>query len=148
MNKKEETFNILLIDDDADSIMIARRALKEINLSNKIWFMENGEKALDFLNRSKKGKARYYPRPDLILLDLNLPRMGGIEILERVKGDDDLRNIPTVILTGSVRDVDKVRSYKLGCNSYIQKSSRFEDFSDVIKKVSEYWGKINVSPPA
>ncbi len=149
MNKEESVFKILLIDDNQDSIVIARRALKKVELNNQLWIAENGEEGLGLLKKCKEEKKdkEDSSRPDLILLDVNLPKIDGMEVLKEVKADPLLKKIPVVVLTGSNRDADKLKSYELGCNSYIQKSSRFEEFVRVINKIVEYWGTINNPPP-
>jgi two-component system, response regulator len=149
VNKQEVLFRILLIDDNEDSIIIAKRALKQIGFNNELYIAETGEKGLGFLSKckdeDKTGSCCLYP--GLILLDINLPKIDGMEVLREIKNNPDFKKIPTVVLTGSNRDADKIKSYELGCNSYIQKSSRFEDFVNIIKQTVEYWGLINNPPP-
>ena len=148
MEKAQRIVNILLIEDNPDDILITQKALKKAKVINKLWVTRDGEEALDFLLH--KGKYRDIdtsPKPGLILLDINLPRIGGLELLERIKTDADLKRIPTVILTVSKRDEDIIKGYNRGCNSFIQKPVEFEKFAEAIKEISLYWGLLNVPSP-
>lgn len=139
---------ILLVEDNPDDIEITQKALKEAKVINKLWVVRDGQEALDFLQH----KGNYQdptasPKPGLILLDINLPKVNGLEVLRIVKNDPELKRIPVVILTVSKRDEDIVRSYNDGCNSFIQKPVNFENFVEVIRQVSLYWGLLNISSP-
>jgi CheY-like chemotaxis protein len=119
------------------------RALEEGQVSNRLTVARDGQQALDILAdlRHRPGEL-----PGLILLDLNLPRVSGIEVLQTVKADDDLRTIPVIVLTTSTREEDVVRTYKLGVNTFISKPVRFEDFIKVITTIQEYWIVIATLP--
>lgn len=132
--------NILLVEDDQNDILAVRRAFKKNEISNPLFVVENGEEALDFLNnRADFADAERAPRPDLILLDINMPRMNGIEFLAIIRRDERFKTIPVVILTSSKREWDKLESYKLGVNSYIIKPVDFDKFSDAILMINNYW---------
>jgi len=139
---------ILIVEDNPDDIDITQRALKEARVINKFWVVRDGQEALDFLQH--KGKYQDHstsPKPGLILLDINLPKLNGIEVLKVIKQDPELKRIPVVILTVSKRDEDIFRSYDGDCNSFIQKPVNFENFLGVIKQVSLYWGLLNIISP-
>ncbi len=140
--------NILLVEDNPDDILITQKALKEAKVINKLWIVRDGQEALDFLrHKGQYQDADTSPRPGLILLDINLPKINGLELLKRIKEDADLRRIPTVILTVSRRDEDIVRGYNHGCNSFIQKPVEFDKFVEAVKQISLYWGLLNIPSP-
>jgi len=148
MAESHRITRILLVEDTPDDIEITKKALNEAKIINKLWIVRDGQEALDFLQR----KGDYQdpstsPKPGLVLLDINLPKLNGIDVLRIVKEDADLKRIPVVMLTVSKRDEDIVRSYNLGCNSFIQKPVNFENFVEVVKQVSLYWGLLNIVPP-
>ncbi|MCZ7647997.1 MAG: response regulator [Planctomycetota bacterium] len=134
---------ILIADDDEDDRLLARDALTASRLANDVRFVEHGEELLDYLHRrgayAKKGAA---PRPGLILLDLNMPRMDGREALKAIKSDAELRRIPVVVLTTSKAEEDVYRSYDLGVNSFISKPVTFEGLVDLMKVLGQYWFEI------
>ena len=119
------------------------RALEKGQVSNRLTVARDGQEALDVLAdlRNRPGEL-----PGLILLDLNLPRVSGIEVLQTIKADDDLRTIPVIVLTTSTREEDVVRTYRLGVNTFISKPVRFEDFIKVIATIQEYWIVIATLP--
>ena len=123
---------ILLIEDDEVDAMTVRRALKEINVSNEVVHSENGEEALEYLKSSGK-------RPSIILLDLNMPIMSGLEFLEERMKNDEWRSIPAVVLTTSKDDFDKANSFKLAVSGYMVKPVDYSEFIDIIKKIDAYW---------
>jgi len=140
MMKSLKLIPILLIEDDPDDIEITRRAFKKGNLLNPLYVVRDGEEAMEYLNK----EGRYIdktsaPRPGLILLDLNMPRMDGREVLKRIKKDDCLRRIPTVVLTTSKQEEDVIRSYDCGANTYISKPLCFNDFIDALQIIGKYW---------
>lgn len=148
MEEAHKIIKILLVEDNPDDIEITKRALKEANVINKLWVVRDGQDALDFLrHQGKYGDPSASPKPGLILLDINLPKISGLEVLKAIKKDPDLKNIPVVILTVSKRDEDIVKSYEGGCNSFIQKPVNFDNFVAVVKEVSLYWGLLNICPP-
>jgi CheY-like chemotaxis protein len=128
--------NILLVEDDPGDVLMTREALGESKLLNELKVVSDGREAIDHLTLAAAGSQ---PRPDLILLDLNLPRVDGREVLEFIKGDANLRRIPVVILTTSSAEEDIVRSYDLHANAYVTKPVDFEQFMDVIRKVDEFF---------
>jgi CheY-like chemotaxis protein len=134
---------ILIADDDEEDRMLARDALTESRLVNPIHFVEDGLELMDFLLR--RGSYRdpaAAPRPGLILLDINMPRMTGLEALTQIKSDAELRRIPVVILTTSRADEDILRSYDLGVNSFISKPVTFEGLVSVMRLLGTYWFEI------
>ena len=148
MTESQKIVNILLVEDSPDDILIAQKALKEAKLVNKLWIVRDGQEALEFLfHRGKYEDIKSSPRPGLILLDINLPKVNGLDVLKKIKADQDLRRIPTVMLTVSRRDEDVVKGYNDGCNSFIQKPVEFEKFVEAVKEISLYWGLLNVPAP-
>lgn len=128
---------ILLVEDSPGDVRLTREALKEGKVLNNLSVVGDGAAALDFLRR--KGAYGNTPRPDLILLDLNLPKKGGREVLEEIKDDPDLKRIPVVILTTSGADQDIAKSYELHANCYITKPVNLEQFISVVKSVEDFW---------
>ncbi|MCP4650430.1 MAG: response regulator [PVC group bacterium] len=136
---------ILLVEDNPDDIAITKRALKEAKVINQLWIVRDGQEALDFLyNRSPYNNTQENPQPGLILLDINLPKVDGLEVLKEIKADEQLKNIPIVMLTVSKRDEDVLRGYHNGCNSFIQKPVEFERFVEVVRQIGLYWGLLNI----
>ena len=135
---------ILLVEDNPGDVDLAREALEDSKLHNRLHVAEDGEKAMAFLN----GRPPYenMPRPDLILLDLNLPRKDGREVLADIKGDPDLKRIPVVILTTSRAEQDVLRSYDLHANCYITKPIDFDQFMEVVRSIESFWMSIVVLP--
>jgi len=139
---------ILLAEDDRGDQELTRRALEEGKIRNDLRVVEDGEEALAYLFRRGKYKdPATSPRPDLLLLDLNLPRVDGREVLERVRADSKLRRMAVVVLTTSRQEEDILRSYELGCNSFITKPVDMDQFIRVIQALEEYWFQIVVLPP-
>jgi chemotaxis family two-component system response regulator Rcp1 len=136
---------ILLVEDNPGDVRLTREALKESKVRNAMDVVNDGVEALAFLRR--QGKFESATRPDLILLDLNLPRMGGLEVLGEIKADDALKSIPVVILTTSQAEQDIVRSYKLFANAYVTKPVDLEQFITVIKSIEDFWVEIVRLPP-
>lgn len=128
---------ILLVEDNPDDVLITRRALARSRVANELYVVRDGREALDFLS-ARPGDPDA-PRPDLILLDVNLPRVNGMEVLEHVRRDDELAVIPVIMLTASDREEDVVRSYRLGSNTYIQKPVEFAKFLQALDVLGEYW---------
>ncbi len=129
---------ILLVEDDPGDQKLIKLSLERQKISNDVFVVETGEEALDYLSRSKAGDSEC-PSVDLILLDLNMPGMGGKEFLRRIKDDDQLDTIPVVILTTSNSDQDVLESYKLHAAGYIKKPVSLEGFREVIRDLEEYW---------
>ena len=128
---------ILLVEDNPGDVLLTREAFEEASIRNNLSVAEDGEQALRFLRR--KGEYRDAPRPDIILLDLNMPRMNGHEMLNVLKHDPELRAIPVVILTTSDREQDIIRSYEEYANCYICKPTGFDDFFSVVRSVENFW---------
>lgn len=137
--------NILLVEDDPGDVLMTREALEEHKVMNNLFVVNNGEDAVSFLTR--QGDHADAPRPDLILLDLNLPRLDGREVLARIKADEELRRIPVVVLTTSQAEEDILRSYDLHANAYVAKPVDFEQFSRVIRQIDEFFISIVRLPP-
>lgn len=139
---------ILLVEDNPDDVELAMHALRKENLGNFIQVARDGEEALDFLFCRGAYRARTFAEhPKLVLLDLKLPKVDGIEVLREVKSDPRTKSIPVVVLTSSREDKDLVNSYQLGVNSYIQKPVDFQQFRDTVKQLGMYWLIINQAPP-
>jgi chemotaxis family two-component system response regulator Rcp1 len=132
-----EPIEILMVDDSMGDVRLAQEALKEARVRNRLSVVHDGEQAMAFLRR-KDGYAEA-PRPDLVLLDLNMPRMDGREVLAEIKGDPALRSIPVVVLTTSEAEADIVKAYDLHANAYITKPVDLEAFLDAVKVVEEFW---------
>jgi CheY-like chemotaxis protein len=148
MNSEEtRTAVILLVEDDPEDQDLTRRAFRMSKLRNRLLVVDDGEQALDYLyRRGRFAKPESSPRPDLILLDLNMPKLDGRAVLGRIKEDPDLRRIPVVILTTSSQEEDILRSYDLGVNSYITKPVQMEGFMKAIKDLERYWFDLVVLP--
>lgn len=139
--------DILLVEDSQDDAELAIHALRREHLANNIFIARDGEEALDFLFCRGSFAERCFDRPPkLVLLDLKLPKVDGIEILRRLKDDPRTKAIPVVVLTSSKEERDLIRSYDLGANSYIQKPVDFEQFGHTVKTVGLYWMVINRRP--
>lgn len=134
---------ILMADDDADDRLLAKDALTECRLANDLYFVEDGEELLEYLQRRGKYTALAdAPRPGLILLDLNMPKKDGREALKEIRADPELRKIPVVVLTTSKADTDIGRIYELGANSFISKPVSFDALVEVMKILGRYWFEI------
>lgn len=130
---------ILMADDDADDRLLAQDALAESKIASELHFVENGEDLMDYLNKRGKFSAHSAPRPELILLDLNMPKKDGREALREIKSSRDLRRIPVVVLTTSQADADVGQIYDLGANSFITKPVSFHALVDVMRALGHYW---------
>lgn len=137
--------DILLVEDNPGDARLAEEAMKEAKVRNKLYVVKDGVEAMAFLRR--EGPYAAMPRPDLILLDLNLPRKDGREVLAEIKQDPSLRRIPVVVLTTSQADEDVVKSYDLRVNCYIAKPVDLEQFMKVIKAIDDFWLTIVKLPP-
>jgi two-component system response regulator len=141
--------NILLVEDNQDDMDLALHALRREKLANLIFVARDGEEALDFLFcRGAFAQRSFDHPPKLVLLDLKLPKVDGIEVLRQVKLDPRTKTIPVVIMTSSKEERDLVNTYNLGANSYIQKPVDFDQFRETVKTAGLYWLVINQPPPA
>lgn len=140
---------ILLVEDNQDDLDLTLHALKRENLANNIVVARDGEEALDFFFcRGNFTERSMENAPRLVLLDLKLPKVNGIEVLQQVKSDPRTKSIPIVILTSSKEEIDLVRSYNFGANSYIQKPVNFAEFRQTVKHLGLYWLVVNQPVPA
>ncbi|HSV52775.1 MAG TPA: response regulator [Burkholderiaceae bacterium] len=128
---------VLLVEDNAGDVRLTREAFRDANMSIQFHVASDGVEAMAFLRR--EGAFSKVPRPDLILLDLNLPRMDGREVLTQIKEDEGLKSIPTVILTTSEAEVDIAKSYQLQANCYLSKPVQLEAFESLVKSINEFW---------
>lgn len=140
-------FEILLVEDNPADIEITLEAFRRSHRGNHVSVCRDGEEALDFLfQRNRYNRATNAPRPDLVLLDLNLPRKSGVDVLTQIKANEYLRGIPIVVLTTSDRDEDVSRCYRLGANSYLVKPPQFDDYVKLIADVQHYWFDMSKLP--
>ncbi|NYH40754.1 CheY-like chemotaxis protein [Micromonospora jinlongensis] len=135
---------ILVVDDDPGDVLMIEEALADSDVDKVIDVVSDGEEAMEFLRA--EGRHEHARRPDVILLDLNMPRMDGRQVLGAVKQDEDLRTIPIVVLTTSNADTDIVGSYTLQANAYVTKPIDLDDFNDVVRRIDEFFGRVVVLP--
>lgn len=145
MRRSGQAIEILLVEDNPGDARLTREALKEGKIKNNLHVVTDGAAALDFLRR--EGSHAGAPVPDLILLDLNLPRMDGREVLALIKEDEQLRRIPVVVLTTSEAEDDILRSYELHANCYVTKPVGLEQFLKVIRQIDSFWLEVVKLPP-
>jgi len=143
----ESIRRILLVEDDPKDTELTMTALEDYNLSNEVVVASDGEEALDYLYHRGKFQRRSGDNPAVMLLDLKLPKVDGLEVLQRVKADENLKMIPVVVLTSSREERDMVASYKLGVNAYVVKPVDFHEFVNAIKELGVFWAVINEPPP-
>lgn len=132
-----KAIDVLLVEDDEGDVLMTREAFEHYKIRNELHVVRDGEQAVQFLR--KEGEFADAPRPDLVLLDLNLPRFDGRQVLAEIKADDTLRSIPIVVLTTSEAEEDIVRSYQLHANAYVTKPVDFDRFIEVIRKIDEFF---------
>jgi CheY-like chemotaxis protein len=146
-----ETMNklarILMVEDDPKDVELSLTALEDYNLANEVIVTRDGEQALDYLYYRGEYKTRPSGNPAVMLLDLKLPKVDGLEVLKQIKSDGELRMIPVVVLTSSKEEKDMVASYKLGVNAYVVKPVDFHEFVNAIKELGVFWAVINEPPP-
>lgn len=135
---------ILLVEDNPGDARLTIEAMREAKMRNRMHVVEDGVEAMEFLRR--QGRFSDAPRPNLVLLDLNMPRMDGREVLAEMKSDPDLKRIPVVVLTTSQAEEDVVRAYDLHANCYVTKPVDFEQFMKVVRQIDEFWVKIVTLP--
>jgi CheY-like chemotaxis protein len=138
---------ILLVEDDPKDVELTLTALEEYNLANEVVVTRDGAEALDYLYCRGDFSTRSNDNPAVLLLDLKLPKVDGLEVLQQVKSDEKLRMIPVVVLTSSREEKDMVASYRLGVNAYVVKPVDFHEFVDAIKELGVFWAVINQPPP-
>ena len=138
---------ILLVEDDPRDVELTLTTLGEYNLANEIVVARDGEKALDYLYCRGEFSTRANDNPAVMLLDLKLPKVDGLEVLQQIKSDERLKLIPVVVLTSSQEEKDMARSYKLGVNAYVVKPVDFQEFVTAIKELGVFWAVINQPPP-
>jgi CheY-like chemotaxis protein len=142
-----ELKRILLVDDSPRDTELALDALAQNNLANEVVALRDGAEALDYLYRRGQFADRGNGQPAVILLDLKMPKVDGIEVLRQIKSDPQLKTIPVVVLTSSREEQDLVNSYELGVNAYIVKPVQFQEFVEAVKLVGAFWAVVNESPP-
>jgi len=138
---------ILLVEDNPDDVKLTLRALKKSNILNEVAVAQDGVEALDYLFGTGKHAGRdTRVMPQLVLLDLKMPKMDGLEVLQRLRGDEKTKLLPVVVLTTSSEDKDRIESYKLGANSYVRKPVDFDQFVDAVRQLGLYWLVLNEAP--
>src|SRR5215212_5169435 len=138
---------ILLVEDDPNDVELTLSALRESHLANEVAVARDGEEALDFLYRRGAYTSREEGNPVVVLLDLKLPKVDGMEVLKRAKADPDLKTIPVVVLTSSLEEQDLVSSYHSGSNAYVVKPVDFHEFVEAVKELGLFWTLVNHPPP-
>ena len=136
----KEPFVVLMAEDNEHDIVATKRAWKKHHIANPLYIVNDGEECLDFLRqRGKYGEPYSAPQPGILLLDINMPKMDGLAVLEHIREDEKWRHLPVVILTTSKAEEDRIRSYDLGANAYIVKPVGFENFALAVKAISLFW---------
>jgi two-component system response regulator len=139
---------IMLVEDNPDDEELTLRALRKGNIANEVFVARDGTEALDFLfGTGKHAGVKTLPMPAVVLLDLKLPKLNGIDVLKRIRADPRTRLIPVVVLTSSSEDEDMVKSYQSGANSYVRKPVEFSSFASAVTQLGMYWMLINQAPP-
>lgn len=136
---------ILLVEDNPGDIFLTQEALKDCEIESHLHIVQDGEDAINFLNKQEQYQS--VPRPDVILLDLNLPKKNGREVLEEIKANPELKRIPVIVLTTSLADEDILKSYNLHANCYIPKPRDLSQFSQIISAIETFWFKVVKLPP-
>jgi CheY-like chemotaxis protein len=142
-----ELGRILLVEDDPKDIDLTLAALEEYKLANEVIVVRDGAEALDYLQTKGNYRSRARENPAVVLLDLKLPKVDGLEVLREIRSDERLKLIPVVVLTSSREDRDMVASYKLGVNAYVVKPVDFHEFVNAVKELGVFWAMINEPPP-
>src|SRR6201981_3026787 len=138
---------ILLVEDDPKDVELPLTALEEYHLANEVVVARDGEEALDYLYRRGSFATRSNDNPAVLLLDLKLPKVDGLEVLQQIKSDEHLKLIPVVVLTSSHEEKDMIRSYKIGENAFVWKPVYFHEFVNAVKELGVFWAVINEPPP-
>jgi len=142
-----ELARILLVEDDPRDVELTMTALEEYNLANEVVVTRDGKEALDYLYCRGEFTSRSNDNPAVMLLDLKLPKIDGLEVLQQIRSDDRLKMIPVVVLTSSHEEKDMIRSYQLGVNAYVVKPVDFHEFVNAVKELGVFWAVINQPPP-
>lgn len=142
-----ELKRILLVEDSANDVALTLAALEEVHLANEVVVVRDGQQALDYLFRKGEYANRQDGHPAVVLLDLKLPKVDGLEVLEKVKGAPELKAVPVVMLTSSREERDLARSYGLGVNAYVVKPVAFPDFVSALRELGLFWAVVNQPPP-
>lgn len=140
MNTPDETVEILLAEDNPGDVMLTKKAFEQGKLANNLHVVTDGVEALEFLRQ--EGEYADEPRPDLVLLDLNMPRKDGQDVLKDLQADNDLCRIPVVVLTSSESEEDIAKSYELNANAYLTKPVDFDGFIEIINRMEDFWFKV------
>ncbi|HEU5162001.1 MAG TPA: response regulator [Thermoanaerobaculia bacterium] len=135
---------ILLVEDNPDDVALTLRALRKNRIANEVVAAKDGVEAIEYLEQARRGEKSF---PAIVLLDLNLPRIGGLEVLRNIRGDGPTRFVPVVILASSREERDMIEGYDLGANSFVQKPVDFDEFVDAVREVGVYWLLVNEPPP-
>jgi CheY-like chemotaxis protein len=143
----EKLGRILMVEDDPRDVELTLTALEDYNFANEVVVCRDGQEALDYLYSRGKFSHRVNENPAVMLLDLKLPKVDGLEVLRQIKSDERLRMIPVVVLTSSHEEKDMMRSYKLGVNAYVVKPVDFHEFVNAVKELGVFWAVINQPPP-
>jgi CheY-like chemotaxis protein len=138
---------ILIVEDDPNDVELTLTALADYNLANEVMVTRDGQQALDYLYCRGEYSTRAAGNPAVMLLDLKLPKIGGLEVLQQIKSEEHLKMIPVVVLTSSNEEKDMMRSYKLGVNAYVVKPVDFHEFVNAVKELGVFWAVINEPPP-
>lgn len=138
---------ILLVEDDAKDVELTLMALEEYKLTNEVAVARDGEEALDYLYRRGEFRMRAEGNPVVVLLDLKMPKVDGLEVLRQIRADEQFRMMPVVILTSSREERDLVESYRLGINAYVVKPVDFHEFVNAVRELGVFWAVINEPPP-
>ncbi len=149
--REEETLSnnkILLVEDNPKDIALTQRALTKANIANELVVVQDGAEAIEYLLSNNKSAGKPHDLPVVVLLDLKLPKIDGLEVLRQIRAGERTRLLPVVILTSSTEEKDIVASYNLGANSYVRKPVKFSDFAEAIRQLGLYWLILNQPPPA
>ncbi len=138
---------ILIVEDDPNDVELTLTALEEYNLANEVVITRDGQQALDYLHCRGEFNTRAGDNPAVMLLDLKLPKINGLEVLQQIRSDERLKMIPVVVLTSSHEEKDMIRSYQLGVNAYVVKPVDFHEFVNAVKELGVFWAVINEPPP-
>jgi len=137
----------LIVEDDPNDVELTLTALTDHNLANEVVVTRDGQQALDYLYRRGEFNTRAAENPAVMLLDLKLPKVSGLEVLQQIKSDERLKMVPVVVLTSSHEEQDMMRSYRLGVNAYVVKPVDFHEFVNAVKELGVFWAVINEPPP-